>query len=178
MLLLTGYSFVIENQPIRRRTPLKITKCSFSVPAPPPSSTSHFLPLRLLPPFIFPFLFFLQFSPSIVASLVAQMVKNLPATRETWVQSLAWENSLEKEMATYSSILAWEIPWSIMENTEGLQRDSLASWRELRLQLSLTILWVLHGLWEANPFIWMLWLGLLVHSCHPSVCPISTNNPI
>ena len=54
------------------------------------------------------------------------MVKNLPATLEALVRSLGWENSLEKEMATHFSILAWEIPWSIMENT-GLQRDSLAS---------------------------------------------------
>ena len=37
------------------------------------------------------------------------MVKNLPAMQETWVQSLGWENPLEKEMATYSSVLAWEI---------------------------------------------------------------------
>ena len=46
------------------------------------------------------------------ASLVAQMVKNLPAMRETWVQSLSWEDALEKEMATHTSILAWEIPWT------------------------------------------------------------------
>ena len=45
-------------------------------------------------------------------SLVAQMVKSLPAMRETQVQFLSWENPLEKEMATYSSILAWEIPWT------------------------------------------------------------------
>ena len=44
------------------------------------------------------------------ASLVAQMVKNLPAMQETQVQSLGWEDSLEKGMATYSSILAWENP--------------------------------------------------------------------
>ena len=44
------------------------------------------------------------------ASLGAQMVKNPPAMWETWVQSLGWEDSLEKEMATYSSILAWRIP--------------------------------------------------------------------
>ena len=41
---------------------------------------------------------------------MAQMVKNLSAMQETWVRSLGWEDSLEKEMATYSSILAWEIP--------------------------------------------------------------------
>ena len=45
------------------------------------------------------------------ASLVAQMVKNLPARQETRVQSLGREDPLEKEMATHSSILAWRIPW-------------------------------------------------------------------
>ena len=44
------------------------------------------------------------------AYLVAQMVKNLPAMQETWVRSLDQENPLEKEMATHSGILAWEIP--------------------------------------------------------------------
>ena len=47
-----------------------------------------------------------------VAALVAQAVKNLPAMQETWVQSLGWEDPLEKGMATHSSILAWEIPWT------------------------------------------------------------------
>ena len=47
------------------------------------------------------------------ASPVAQMVKNPPAMRETWVQSLAWEETLEKGVATHSSILAWRIPWTI-----------------------------------------------------------------
>ena len=44
------------------------------------------------------------------AFLVAQLVKNLPAVRETWVQSLGWEDPLEKGKATHSSILAWRIP--------------------------------------------------------------------
>ena len=44
------------------------------------------------------------------ASLVLQMVKNLPAVLETWVPSLGWEDSLEEGMATHSSILAWRIP--------------------------------------------------------------------
>jgi len=47
------------------------------------------------------------------SSLVAQMVKNPPAMREIWVQSLGWEDLLEKGMATYSSILAWRIPWTV-----------------------------------------------------------------
>ena len=46
------------------------------------------------------------------ASLVAQTVKSLLATWETQVQSLAWEDPLEKETATHSSLLAWEIPWT------------------------------------------------------------------
>ena len=46
------------------------------------------------------------------ASLVAHSVKNLPAMQETVVQSLSWENPLEKGMATHSSILAWIIPWT------------------------------------------------------------------
>ena len=50
---------------------------------------------------------------------MAQMVKNLPAVQETWVQSLGWEDPLEKEMATHSSILAWRIPWT--EEPGGLQ---------------------------------------------------------
>ena len=48
----------------------------------------------------------------IVASLLAQTVKNLPAMREPQVQSLGREDPLEKEMATHSSILAWRIPWT------------------------------------------------------------------
>ena len=40
------------------------------------------------------------------------MVKNLPAVQESWVRSLGWEDPLEKEMATHSSILAWRIPWT------------------------------------------------------------------
>ena len=46
-------------------------------------------------------------------SLVAQLVKNPPAMQETWVQSLGWEDPLEKEKATHSSILAWRIPWTV-----------------------------------------------------------------
>ena len=54
-----------------------------------------------------------------MASPVAQMVKRLPAMRETRVQSLGWEDPLEKEMAAHSSILAWKIPW--MEEPGRLQ---------------------------------------------------------
>ena len=47
------------------------------------------------------------------ASLVAQLVKNPPAMRETWVRSLGWEDPLEKGKATHSSILAWRVPWTV-----------------------------------------------------------------
>ena len=50
--------------------------------------------------------------PVLKACLVAQMVKNLPAMQETQVQSLGWEDPLEKGMTTHSSILAWRIPWT------------------------------------------------------------------
>ena len=56
-------------------------------------------------------------------SLVAQMVKRLPALRETWVLTLGWEDLLEKEMATHSSTLAWKIPW--MEEPDRLQSMGL-----------------------------------------------------
>ena len=51
--------------------------------------------------------------------MVAQRLKYLPTMQETQIQSLGWEDPLEKEMATHSSILAWRIPW--MEETGGLQ---------------------------------------------------------
>ena len=48
----------------------------------------------------------------LVIPLVPEMVKSLPAVQETWVQSLGWEDPLEKGMATHSSILAWRIQWT------------------------------------------------------------------
>ena len=59
------------------------------------------------------------------ASLVAQRVKSLPAMRDTRIQSLGWEDPLEKEMATHSSTLAWKIPWTEKPGrlqSMGLQR--------------------------------------------------------
>ena len=53
------------------------------------------------------------------------VVKNLSAVQEMWVQSLGWEDTLEKEMATHSSILVWEIPWTEESGriqSMGLQR--------------------------------------------------------
>ena len=59
------------------------------------------------------------------ASLVAQIVKPLPAVQEVWVRSLGQEDPLEKEMATHSSILAWRIPWT--EELGRLQSTGLQS---------------------------------------------------
>ena len=55
----------------------------------------------------------------VATSLVAHSVRNLPAVQGTWIQSLGWEDPLEKEMATHSSILAWKISWR--EEPGGLQ---------------------------------------------------------
>ena len=57
----------------------------------------------------------------IKTSLVAQRLKHLPLIQETWVESLGWEDPLEKEMATHSSILAWRIPW--MEEPGGVTKS-------------------------------------------------------
>ena len=81
------------------------------------ASTQGFLLLHI-PVNNLSFIFFLMESILIsvrcylIASLVAQRIKGLPAMQETQVQSLGWEDPLEKEMATHSSILAWRIPWT------------------------------------------------------------------
>ena len=65
------------------------------------------------------------------ASVVTQMVKNLPAMQETWVQSLGWEDPLEKGVATNCSILAWKIPWT----EEPSQLQSMGSQLDTTEQL-------------------------------------------
>ena len=62
------------------------------------------------------------------ASLVAQLVKNLLAMQETWVQSLVWKDPLEKGKATHSSILAWRSPWGRKES-DTAEQLSLSSLR-------------------------------------------------
>ena len=68
------------------------------------------------------------------ASLVAQLVKNLPAMQETWVWSLGWEDPLDKGTVTHSSVLAWRIPWTVACGVV------LKSWT----RLSLWVLLVFH----------------------------------
>ena len=60
---------------------------------------------------------------------VAKMVKNLPAIKESWVQSLGQEDPLDKGMATHSRILAWRIPWT--EESGGLQSGIAKDWTQL-----------------------------------------------
>ena len=83
-------------------------------------------------------LLFKMFNKHDQASVVAQMVKNLPAVQETCIGSLGQEDSLEKEMATHSSILAWRIPWTEepgglspwgrkeLDTTEGLTQYTIS----------------------------------------------------
>ena len=61
---------------------------------------------------------------------MAPTVKHLPTMRETWVQSLGWEDLLEEEMAPHSSILAWKIPWG---------RKELDTTERLHFQISITL---------------------------------------
>ena len=70
---------------------------------------------------------------------MVQLVKNLPEM-QTWVHSLGWEDPLEKEMATHSSILAWRIPWT--EEPGGLPGHEISGWNtteSLTLSLSLSL---------------------------------------
>ena len=93
------------------------------------------------------------------ASLVAQLVKkNLPAMQETWIQSLGWEDPLEKGKATHSSILAWRIPWTTLH---GVTK----SWTQLSdfhltsfVQISYsTTLWTISI--SNKKAIWFLYFG-------------------
>ena len=77
-----------------------------------------------------------------MGSLVAQMVKRLSAMQETWVQSLGWEDPLEKEIAAHSSFLAWKIPWT--EEPDELHK----SWA----QLSDFIFFLSYTGWLYNPY--------------------------
>ena len=80
------------------------------------------------------------------ASLVSQLVKNMPPMQETWVRSLGWEDPLEKGKATHTSILAWRIPWTIQ--SMGSQRVG-HDW--------VTFTFHFHSLWEY--LIWYGWIS-------------------
>ena len=85
-----------------------------------------------------------------LASLVVQLVKNLPEMPETRVQSLEWEDSLEKGISNHSSILVWRIPWTEKPcrlQLMGSQRVDTTKW--LTLYMTLTILYL--------KFFWFVW---------------------
>ena len=94
------------------------------------------------------------------ASLVAQLVKSLPAMQETWVQSLGWEDPLENGMAILSSILAWRIPWSI---PCGYKESDTAEWRSLSLYIYMCI-YVRVYIWTGRPGV--LWFMVLQRVGH------------
>ena len=73
------------------------------------------------------------------ASLVAQLVKNLPAMQETWVWSLGWEDPLEKGTATHSSNMAWRIPWTVW--SIGSQRVDTTEWLSRKQKEGIDIDW-------------------------------------
>ena len=79
------------------------------LPCPPPGE----LPNPRIEP-VFPAASALQTGSLLLASMVAQLVKNPPAMWGSWVRSLGWKDLLEKGNATHSSILAWRIPWAIV----------------------------------------------------------------
>ena len=85
------------------------------------------------------------------ASLIALLVKNLPAVQETWVRFLGQEDPLEKEMATHSSILAWRIPW--IEDPGGLQSMGLQRVRHSWATNVFTFTSGNWGQWEKRQFV-------------------------
>ena len=111
----------LPHLPLHPKLLLKLPDCMFSclLRSSPGCLRGFQIPAQLCP-VSFSFKPPLQFSR---ASLVAQRLKHLPAMQETWVQSLGWEDPLEKEMATHSSILARRIPW--MEEPGGLESTGL-----------------------------------------------------
>ena len=73
------------------------------------------------------------------ASPVAQLVKNPPVMQETWVQSLGWEDPLEKGIATHSSILAWRIPWTVQSIGWQRVRHDWATFTSLQILRGLSL---------------------------------------
>ena len=103
-------------------------------------------------------------------SLVAQLVKNLPAIRETWVWSLGWEDPLEEGMATHSSILAWRIPmdrgiWWATVHGAAKSRKPLSDWAHST---------ALRGC-DENDFIYLHGLPLKTHNPSGSMRKAQTN---
>ena len=71
---------------------------------------------------------------------VAQMIKNLLAMRETWVQSLGWEDPLKKGTATHFSILAWRIPWTWWAAVHGVAESDMTHRLSLHFDFSIRVM--------------------------------------
>ena len=106
-------------------------------------------------------------------SIVSQMVESLPARWETWVRSLGWEDSLEKEMATHSIILAWKILWmkepsrlqSIGSQRVGHNWATSLSLFFILFCRCLIIQWMFVGYYRSGPLWWDMWVVVfLIHS--------------
>ena len=129
-----------------------------------------------LVPLIFHRIFF--FSGRIFwASLVAQRLKHLPAMWETCIQSLGWEDPLEKEMATHSSILAWRIPWR--EEPGRLQSTGSKrvryDWVTSQIfALQCYVNFFCTTKWISYTYTWTSWTSLPLPSSHPSRSSQST----
>ena len=77
---------------------------------------------------------------------MAQLLKNLPTMRDTWVRSLGWEDTLEKGKATHPSVLAWRIPWSIV-NGVAKSRTRLSDFHCIEWQI------LNHSLDQETPYL-------------------------
>ena len=112
------------------------------------------------------------------ASLVAQLVKNLPAMRETWVQSLSWEDPLEKGRATHSSILAWRMPWTY-NPWSSKEPDTTERLSHTHTRTSSGLL----KYWSNSPAIWQIGpAGNFLkcpccYLCHPTQSPSPPGPP-
>ena len=111
-----------------------------------------------------------------LASLIAQLIKNLPAMRETWLQSLGWKDPLEKRKATHSSILAWRIPWGCKSwdwVTSTFSPLCICCWFHLFLLLSL-----LPSFQFAVLFKKIFWDKFLHHCFQPSFFKINASKAL
>ena len=96
------------------------------------------------------------------ASLVAHLVKNMPAEQETWVWPLGWKDPLEKEMGSHSSILAWKISWQ-----RGLVGCSL--WDRKESGMTEQLIFSLSHIFFGDVYVFLIGLFLLLLSCRSSL---------
>ena len=112
----------------------------------------------------------------LLASLVAQWVKSLRTIQETWVWSLGWEDHLEKEMATHSSILAWESPWTEKPGRlQSMGSQELDITEQLKFW-PLSLLYIRNSFW-VNLSFFLLFLSIIVKRKTTSSIQVFTCEP-